>query len=145
MGKTWFSLLLTFRGLTNFVETLESNIARFLFQEHFEFIPQLKLWMATHHKPKVSGDDPAIWRRIHLIPFKVVISALSVPRLCQCQSPEMTPAHTPPKGGRGASRAFFRGTEIISEKCLTKLSIMKRWRADRIKTRIIISLSLIHI
>ena len=29
MGKTWFSLLLTFRGLTNFVETLESNIARF--------------------------------------------------------------------------------------------------------------------
>jgi putative DNA primase/helicase len=47
--------------------------ARFLYHESFEFVPELKLWMATNHKPQVSGNDPAIWRRIHLIPFNVVI------------------------------------------------------------------------
>lgn len=47
--------------------------ARFLNKEFFDFTPELKLWMATNHKPKVSGDDPAIWRRIHLIPFNEVI------------------------------------------------------------------------
>jgi putative DNA primase/helicase len=47
--------------------------ARFLRKEFFEFTPQLKLWMATNHKPKLSGDDPAIWRRVHMIPFNVVI------------------------------------------------------------------------
>ena len=51
----------------------DSISARFLFQEYFEFIPSFKLWMATNHKPRFSGDDPAIWRRIHLIPFNVVI------------------------------------------------------------------------
>ena len=47
--------------------------ARFLFQEFFDFTPTFKLWMATNHKPQVSGADPATWRRIHLIPFNVVI------------------------------------------------------------------------
>jgi putative DNA primase/helicase len=47
--------------------------ARYLYHENFEFVPELKLWMATNHKPQVSGNDPAIWRRIHLIPFNVVI------------------------------------------------------------------------
>ena len=47
--------------------------ARHLYKNFFEFDPVLKLWMATNHKPQVSGNDPAIWRRIHLIPFNVVI------------------------------------------------------------------------
>lgn len=51
----------------------DAMTARFLFKEYFEFIPEAKLWMATNHKPKVSGDDLTIWRRIHLIPFNVVI------------------------------------------------------------------------
>ena len=47
--------------------------ARYLFKEYFEFTPQFKLWMGTNFKPKVSGEDLAIWRRIHLLPFNVVI------------------------------------------------------------------------
>jgi putative DNA primase/helicase len=43
--------------------------ARFLFAENFEFAPQLKLWLAANHKPVIKGIDPAIWRRIRLIPF----------------------------------------------------------------------------
>tara|TARA_Y100001968_G_C19316832_1_gene697166 strand:+ start:35 stop:1123 length:1089 start_codon:yes stop_codon:yes gene_type:complete len=47
--------------------------ARFLHKEFFEFKPIVKIWMATNHRPQITGDDHAIWRRVHLIPFKVVI------------------------------------------------------------------------
>jgi putative DNA primase/helicase len=47
--------------------------ARFLFAEFFEFIPAFKLWLACNHKPVIRGTDHAIWRRIKLIPFSVVI------------------------------------------------------------------------
>ncbi len=47
--------------------------ARFLYSEHFEFVPQFKLWLATNHKPKIVGADDGIWRRIRLIPFTVQI------------------------------------------------------------------------
>lgn len=45
--------------------------ARFLFREHFEFTPAFKLVLAANHKPTINGQDFAIWRRIHLIPFNV--------------------------------------------------------------------------
>lgn len=49
--------------------------ARFLYGEAFDFSPQFKLFLATNHKPVINGRDHAIWRRIHLVPFKVVIPA----------------------------------------------------------------------
>lgn len=45
--------------------------ARFLFQENFEFMPQLKIWLAANHKPVIRGTDHAMWRRIRLVPFDV--------------------------------------------------------------------------
>jgi putative DNA primase/helicase len=47
--------------------------ARFLFQEHFEFMPQMHVWLSFNRKPLVSGDDIALWERIRLIPFDVFI------------------------------------------------------------------------
>jgi putative DNA primase/helicase len=47
--------------------------ARFLFKEFFEYRPVFKLWLATNHKPQVRGTEDAIWRRIRLVPFEVVI------------------------------------------------------------------------
>ncbi len=47
--------------------------ARHLYQEAFQFRPQFKLWFATNHKPRISGTDLAIWRRIRLIPFDETI------------------------------------------------------------------------
>jgi len=44
--------------------------ARFLYGEHFEFKPEFKLLLAANHKPRVDGDDDAIWRRLRLIPFE---------------------------------------------------------------------------
>jgi putative DNA primase/helicase len=44
---------------------------RFLYGEHFEFQPDFKLWLVSNHRPRVDGDDDAIWRRLRLIPFNV--------------------------------------------------------------------------
>src|SRR5215212_10704422 len=32
--------------------------------------PEFKLVLVTNHRPKVDGDDDAIWRRLRLIPFE---------------------------------------------------------------------------
>jgi putative DNA primase/helicase len=48
--------------------------ARFLYREHFEFLPKFKILMAGNHKPTIRGRDNGIWRRICLIPFTVTIS-----------------------------------------------------------------------
>ena len=42
-------------------------------QDFIEFTPSHTAIMVTNHLPKVSGDDPAIWRRLRVVPFDVVI------------------------------------------------------------------------
>ena len=48
-------------------------ICRNLYSNFFEYDPQFKFVLATNHKPIIRGDDHAIWRRIRLIPFEVII------------------------------------------------------------------------
>jgi putative DNA primase/helicase len=48
-------------------------VARFLFHEEFEYLPQMKIWLATNYRPKIHGTDEAIWRRPQLLPFDVTI------------------------------------------------------------------------
>ena len=48
--------------------------ARFLHKEFFEFTPQMKLWLATNHKPNIYDDSNGMWRRVKLIPFNVTIA-----------------------------------------------------------------------
>lgn len=48
--------------------------ARRMRQDFFEFDPSHTAMMVTNHKPRVSGDDPALWRRIRIVPFDVVIA-----------------------------------------------------------------------
>ncbi len=47
--------------------------ARFMRAEWFDFRPECKLWLATNHRPRVKGTDQAIWDRLRLVPFSVVI------------------------------------------------------------------------
>lgn len=42
-------------------------------QDPITFDPSHTLIMCTNHLPKVSGDDPAVWARILVVPFDVVI------------------------------------------------------------------------
>jgi putative DNA primase/helicase len=45
--------------------------ARHMRHDFFEFAPTHHLFLQTNHRPRVSGTDYAIWRRIRLIPFNV--------------------------------------------------------------------------
>lgn len=47
----------------------EPITARRLHENSSEFVPRFKLWLATNHKPTVTGTDEGIWRRLKLIPF----------------------------------------------------------------------------
>ena len=44
-----------------------------LFQEHFTFKPQFKIFLGTNHKPVIKDTDSAIWERIRSVPFIVQI------------------------------------------------------------------------
>lgn len=44
--------------------------ARYLYRESFEFLPQFKLWLVANHRPRVSDQDDAMWRRIVVLPFE---------------------------------------------------------------------------
>jgi putative DNA primase/helicase len=60
-------------GLVNQLTGGDTVTARFLYSESFEFIPQFKLWLAANNRPRVTGTDGAIWRRILQIPFMETI------------------------------------------------------------------------
>jgi P4 family phage/plasmid primase-like protien len=49
----------------------EQISARFMYKDYFEYWPTAKGWLRTNHKPIITGEDDGIWRRLHLIPFRV--------------------------------------------------------------------------
>jgi putative DNA primase/helicase len=52
------------------------------FMPGFRFRPQAKVWMTGNHKPRISGTDEGIWRRVRLTPFEACFKgAAANPRL----------------------------------------------------------------
>jgi hypothetical protein len=47
--------------------------ARRMREDFWEFDPTHTVFLGTNHRPEVRGTDPAIWRRLKLIPFDVTI------------------------------------------------------------------------
>lgn len=47
--------------------------ARFMRAEFFEFRPTGKIHLTANHMPPTDSHDPAIWRRLRIIPWTVVI------------------------------------------------------------------------
>lgn len=52
----------------------ERVVARRLFEGQFEFDPSFKLTLSANEKPRITGQDEGIWRRVVLVPFEVFIS-----------------------------------------------------------------------
>jgi putative DNA primase/helicase len=50
-------------------------VAKRLYKDPFEFVPQWKVWLAANSQPRVDTDDAAAWRRIKVIPFTVSLPA----------------------------------------------------------------------
>lgn len=47
---------------------------RYLFKDPVTWQPTHQLLYVTNHKPKVKGDSAAVWRRLRVIPFDVIVS-----------------------------------------------------------------------
>ena len=67
---------------------------RFLYQEEFEFKPQLKLWWSFNRTPQTRDLSPGLWDRIRTIPFLERIRGTSedipMPELLKTYREEMS-------------------------------------------------------
>jgi putative DNA primase/helicase len=50
--------------------------ARFLYKEHFTFLPRFTPWVRTNHRPIIKGTDNGIWRRMRIVPFRRTFTEL---------------------------------------------------------------------
>lgn len=56
--------------------TGETSIkARKMYQDFFEFRRSHHIFLQTNNRPRVTEDSEAVWRRIRLVPFEVIIRA----------------------------------------------------------------------
>ena len=60
-------------GLVKELTGCETVSARRMREDFWTFKPTHHLWLATNHKPQIKGTDEAIWSRVSLIPFTVLI------------------------------------------------------------------------
>jgi len=60
-------------GLLKQVTGGDQVTAALKYQNERTFAPTFKLWFATNHLPRITDTSIGMWRRIHQIPFKVVI------------------------------------------------------------------------
>src|SRR5262249_37921765 len=69
-------------------DPIEANL---MHPDPIPFDPSHTLVMLTNHLPRVSGDDEAVWRRIMVVPFDVVIPEgerdPELPRRLRAQAP----------------------------------------------------------
>lgn len=52
----------------------DTQVARFLNREFFQFKPSATIFLATNHRPDIKGDDKAIWSRLRLVGWDLQVS-----------------------------------------------------------------------
>lgn len=81
MGRRWVTVSESDKGRRLAEATMkrltggDTIRARRMRQDFIEFSPSHTAVLVTNHLPQVSGDDAAIWRRLRVVPFDVVIPA----------------------------------------------------------------------
>jgi len=60
-------------AIKTYTSGIGNIVARYLYGNEFEFTPNMKLFMSSNYKPRITGTDHGIWRRIKVIPFNKVI------------------------------------------------------------------------
>lgn len=81
MGRRWVSVSESDKGRRLAEATMKRLTggdmirARRMRQDFIEFVPSHTAVLVTNHLPQVSGDDQAVWRRLRVVPFDVVIPA----------------------------------------------------------------------
>jgi putative DNA primase/helicase len=60
-------------AIKTYTSGIGNIVARFLYGNEFEFTPIMKIFMSSNYKPRITGTDHGIWRRIKVIPFNKVI------------------------------------------------------------------------
>ena len=89
--------------------------ARHLYKESFEFLPQFKLFLVANHRPRVSDQDDAMWRRILVLPFDHTVP----PEKCDAT---LKPHLRDPNGGAPAVLAWaVKGCQMWLAEALTQL------------------------
>jgi len=58
----------------------EEITARYLNKGFFTFLPSFKVTVSGNHKPKITGHDDGIWRRVMLVPWEVQIAIEDIDR-----------------------------------------------------------------
>jgi putative DNA primase/helicase len=65
--------------------------ARYLFKEWFSYVPQFTVWLGANTRPALDADDPALVRRVAVVPFPRGLSKEEVdPKIKErlCRDPE---------------------------------------------------------
>jgi putative DNA primase/helicase len=83
----------------------EAIDARHLNKGFFTFLPSFKLTISGNHKPKITGHDDGIWRRVMLVPWDVQIAEDDVdrklPEKLKAEAGHLQPAaRRPARSGR---------------------------------------------
>lgn len=79
MGRRWVSVSESDKGRRLAEATMkrltggDTIRARRMHKDFVEFAPSHTAVLVTNHLPQVSGDDQAVWRRLRVVPFDVVI------------------------------------------------------------------------
>lgn len=109
----------------------DKQTARFMRQDHFDFIPQFKLFITGNHKPRLDNVDIAMRRRLLLVPFTVQIPVeecdLDLPNKLKAEGPAILrwaiegclawQRHglDPPKVVTDATEDYFSDQDILQQ------------------------------
>ncbi|MBI4612724.1 MAG: hypothetical protein HY720_03860 [Planctomycetes bacterium] len=105
--------------------------ARRMREDFWYFVPAHKIILATNHRPRITGGDLGIWRRVRLVPWEVTIAEdeedVELPAKLRAEAPGilawivagaveyLRDGLRPPKTVRDATAAYREAEDVLGE------------------------------